>query len=159
MRENSLTVFSVAFGNSRCVGVLGATLGATVGNLQGILGLGLDYLNSVRMVTANGEIVEASETKNADLFWGMRGAGANFGIVTSATFKLHENVNGGNLTNIDLLFPGSANTTIYEALRTLDNDIPDELTINIYSMYNRTSAQVRSSRWVYLISFQGFTSR
>ncbi len=138
-----LIFISVAIGNSRCVGILGASLGGTVGNLQGVLGLGVDYLDSVRMVTANGELVEASNTQNADLFWGIRGAGANFGIVTSATFKLHDNINGGNLTSIDLLYPGSANTTIYEALKTYDDVIPNELTVNIYSLYNQTSGQVR----------------
>lgn len=104
----------------------------------------MDYLDSVRMVTANGELLEASNTQNVDLFWGMRGAGANFGIVTSATFNLHDNVNGGKLTSIDLLYPGSANTTIYEALKTYDDNIPNELTLNIASVYNQTSQQVRT---------------
>ncbi|ELR03672.1 hypothetical protein GMDG_06315 [Pseudogymnoascus destructans 20631-21] len=129
------------FGNSRCVGLLGASLGGTIGVMQGILGLGVDYLDSVRMVTSNGEIVEASKTKHADLFWGMRGAGANFGIVTSATFHLHDLLNSGDLTSIDLLYPGSANATIYEALKTYDDDIPNELTINVASTYNQTSGQ------------------
>ncbi|KAI9684236.1 MAG: hypothetical protein M1822_005709 [Bathelium mastoideum] len=137
--------------NTRCVGVLGASLGGTVGNLQGILGLGLDYLDSVRMVTANGDLVEASQTQNADLFWGMRGAGVNFGIVTSATFRLHDNVNGGNLTSVDFLYPGSANATIYEALKTYDDDIPNELTLNIASQYNETSEE--SSVLVNLVWF------
>ncbi|KAL9074399.1 MAG: hypothetical protein Q9157_004402 [Trypethelium eluteriae] len=130
------------FGNSRCVGVLGASLGGTVGVWQGILGLGVDYLDSVRLVTAQGELVEASNTQNSDLFWGIRGAGANFGIVTSATFNLHDNVNGGNLTSIDLLYPGSANATIFEALKTYDDEIPNQLTLNIGSVYNRTNGQV-----------------
>lgn len=137
-----LTNVLVAFGNSRCVGLLGASLGGTVGVLQGILGLGVDYLDSVRMVTAAGELVEASTTQNADLFWGMRGAGANYGIVTSATFNLHDNVNGGNLTSIDLLYPGSANTTLFEVLKSYDDDIPSELTLNVVSAYNQTSAEV-----------------
>ncbi|KAL9082892.1 MAG: hypothetical protein Q9165_008745 [Trypethelium subeluteriae] len=129
------------FGNSRCVGVLGASLGGTVGVWQGILGLGVDYLDSVRLVTANGELVEASSKQNPDLFWGIRGAGANFGIVTSATFNLHHNVNGGNLTSVDLLYPGSANKTVFEALQTYDDKIPNELTLNIGSVYNQTSGQ------------------
>jgi fumiquinazoline A oxidase len=111
--------------------------------MQGILGLGLDYLESVRMVTAAGDLVEASKTQNADLFWGMRGAGANFGIVTSATYRLHDNLNGGQLTNVDLLFPGTANATIYKALQTYDDKIPDELSINIASTFNQTSGEVR----------------
>jgi hypothetical protein len=131
----------IAFGNSRCVGLVGASIGGTVGNLQGILGLGVDYLDSVRLVTASGDLVEASKTKNADLFWGIQGAGHNFGIVTSATFHLHDNINGGKLTSMDLLFPGSANKTIYEALKTYDNNIPNELTLNVAAAYNATSQQ------------------
>lgn len=96
--------------------------------MQGILGLGVDYLESVRLVTASGDLIEASKTKNGELFWGIRGAGHNFGIITSATFHLHENVNGGQLTSMDLVYPGSANTTIFEALKTYDHDIPSELT-------------------------------
>ncbi|RDW58819.1 hypothetical protein BP6252_13295 [Coleophoma cylindrospora] len=129
------------FGNSRCVGLLGASMGGTVGYLQGVLGLGVDYLDSVRLVTATGDLVEASKTNNSELFWGIQGAGHNFGIVTSATFHLHDNVNGGMLTSMDLLYPGSANTTIYEALKSYDDDIPDELTLNVASAYNATSGQ------------------
>jgi len=85
--------------------------------------------------------VEASKTKNAELFWGIRGAGHNFGIITSATFRLQDNVNGGKLTSMDLLYPGSANTTIYKALKTYDKNIPNELTLNVFSAYNATSQQ------------------
>jgi hypothetical protein len=131
----------IAFGNSRCVELVGASIGGTVGNLQGVLGLGVDYLDSVRLVTASGDLVEASKTKNAELFWGIQGAGHNFGIITSATFHLHDNVNGGKLTSVDLLFPRSANKTVYEALKTYDNNIPNELTLNVAAAYNATSEQ------------------
>ncbi len=53
-------------------------------------GLVIDNLLSVQMVLANGLIVEASEAKNEDLFWAIRGAGAKFGIVTSLTYKAFE---------------------------------------------------------------------
>lgn len=68
--------------SSSCVGIVGATLGAGLGTLQGLHGVLLDSLESVRLVTASGEIVTASQTHNSDLFWGIRGAGHNFGIVT-----------------------------------------------------------------------------
>lgn len=112
-----------------------------MGNYQGILGLGVDYLESVRIVTATGDLIEVSETKHADLFWGIRGAGHNFGIITSATFRLHELVNDGKLTSVDLLYPGSANKTIYEALASYDNGIPDALTLNVAAAYNATSGE------------------
>jgi FAD/FMN-containing dehydrogenase len=54
---------------------------------MGYFGLVLDGLVSARMVTADGRVVEVSETNNSDLFWGIRGAGANFGIITSATLQ------------------------------------------------------------------------
>ncbi|KAL1881221.1 hypothetical protein Daus18300_001072 [Diaporthe australafricana] len=126
-------------GNAKCVGVIGATLGGTVGIFQGLYGLGLDSLKSVRLVTATGDLLTASATQNADLFWGIRGAGANFGIVLSATFEVHDAPNGGILTSSDFLFPPSANESVWEALKTFDDDIPDELAIYTYIIFNATA--------------------
>ena len=52
-------------------------------------GLTIDQLLSVEMVTAGGEVVRASEDENADLFWGLRGGGGNFGVVTQFEFRLN----------------------------------------------------------------------
>lgn len=54
----------------------------------------IDALVSARLVTAQGEMVEVSKTENPDLFWAIRGAGANFGIVVSATFQAHRLIDG-----------------------------------------------------------------
>ena len=54
---------------------------------MGTFGLILDALVSARVVTATGEVIEVSDTHNEDLFWTIRGAGANFGIITEATFQ------------------------------------------------------------------------
>ena len=70
-------------------GVAGLTLGGGMGRLQRKLGLTIDSLRAVELVTADGRVVRASEDENPELFWGMRGAGANFGIVTSFEFQLH----------------------------------------------------------------------
>jgi len=70
-------------------GVGGLTLGGGMGYLTGEHGLVIDNLIKVTIVTSNGSILTASETENADLFWGIRGGGCNFGVVTQLVLKLH----------------------------------------------------------------------
>ena len=70
-------------------GVAGLTLGGGIGRLQRHFGLTIDSLRSVELVTADGRLVQASAAEEPELFWGIRGAGANFGIVTSLEFELH----------------------------------------------------------------------
>jgi FAD/FMN-containing dehydrogenase len=70
-------------------GIAGFTLGGGIGWLVRKYGLALDNLISVDVVTAEGKLVHASMDNNSDLFWGVRGGGGNFGIVTSFEFKLH----------------------------------------------------------------------
>ena len=70
-------------------GVAGLTLGGGVGRLQRRFGLTIDSLRAVELVTADGQLVRASAEEESDLFWGLRGAGANFGVATSLELALH----------------------------------------------------------------------
>src|SRR5215210_1968895 len=74
----------------RQTGIAGLTLGGGHGFLMRKYGLACDNLLSVDLVTAEGRLLTASADENADLFWGLRGGGANFGVATSFEYRLHQ---------------------------------------------------------------------
>jgi len=81
-------------------GVGGFTLGGGMGRTDRKMGLAIDNLLAATLVTPAGEVVQASEDENADLFWGLRGGGGNFGVVTEFVYRLHPfnpTVFGGDL--------------------------------------------------------------
>jgi hypothetical protein len=77
-------------GTCECVGFMGPVLGGGHGFLQGYYGMAADNLLEARVVLANGTVVIASRNQNPDLFWALRGAGHNFGIVTEVTTKIYD---------------------------------------------------------------------
>jgi FAD/FMN-containing dehydrogenase len=84
-------------------GVAGLTLGGGMGRLQRKHGYTIDNLLSVDLVTADGSVRQVSDEVEPDLFWGLRGAGANFGIATAFEFRLHPI--GPNVTSGAVVFP------------------------------------------------------
>ena len=107
-------------------GLAGLTLGGGIGWLMRKYGLSIDNLSSVDVVTAEGELVTASEDVNADLFWGIRGGGGNFGIVTEFEFRLHP---VGPIVYAGLVaWPMEQSPELLRFYRDWITDIPDELT-------------------------------
>ena len=106
--------------------MLGATLGGGVGRYQGLHGLIIDSLLSAQLVTADGRILEISEDSYPDLFWGIRGAGTNLGIVTSATYQIYRLTNNGLILNSDLVFTGDKVSAYFQTLDSFGT-LPAEL--------------------------------
>jgi FAD/FMN-containing dehydrogenase len=87
-RETQLHGLAVTGGAVSTTGIAGLTLGGGIGWLMGKYGLALDNLLSVELVTAEGQVLRASDAENPDLFWAVRGGGGNFGVVTSFEYRL-----------------------------------------------------------------------
>lgn len=104
-------------------GVAGLTLGGGVGRLQRHFGLTIDNLAAVELVTADGRLVRATETDEPELFWGLRGAGWNFGIATAFEFRLHPF--GPDLHRGVLAFPASQIHEVWNVYRDYAQRAPD----------------------------------
>jgi FAD/FMN-containing dehydrogenase len=104
-------------------GVAGLTLGGGVGRLQRHFGLTVDNLAAVELVTADGRLTRASETEEPDLFWGLRGAGWNFGIATAFEFRLQPF--GPDLHRGVLTFPATKVRELWGIFREYALSAPD----------------------------------
>lgn len=108
------------------VGVAGYILGGGTGYLARKHGLACDHLVSAEVVTASGDVLRASEDENPDLFWGLRGGGANLGIVTSFESRLHEV--GPTVLGGQIVHPFDDAAGVLRAYRKVMETAPAELT-------------------------------
>jgi FAD/FMN-containing dehydrogenase len=106
-------------------GVAGLTLGGGMGRLQRRWGFSIDNMLAVDLVTAQGDRQRVSEVENPELFWGIRGAGPNFGIVTAFEFRLHEL--GAMITQGFVAYPGERAHEIAHRAREFLAWAPDEV--------------------------------
>jgi len=125
-RETQHFGLATPTGINSTTGVAGLTLGGGFGWLSRKLGLTIDNLLSVDLVTAQGNLLHASEGENEDLFWAVRGGGGNFGVVTSFEFQLHQV--GPQVLSGLIVHPLSAGGEILRGYRRLVAAAPEELT-------------------------------
>jgi FAD/FMN-containing dehydrogenase len=126
-RETQHFGLALPTGINSTTGIAGLTLGGGFGWLTRPFGMTLDNLVSADVVTADGSLVRASQTENADLFWAIRGGGGNFGIVTSFEFDLH--AVGPEVFSGLIVHPFESATDLLQEYRGVAADAPDELTI------------------------------
>jgi FAD/FMN-containing dehydrogenase len=124
-RETQLFGLAVPGGVVSTTGVAGLTLHGGLGHLRRKHGLSIDNLLSVDIVTADGQFRRASATENEDLFWAVRGAGSNFGVVTSFEFQAHPV--GPMVFVAAVFYPFEDARTILPAWREFMAAAPEEL--------------------------------
>jgi hypothetical protein len=125
-RETQAFGLAVPAGIVTHTGLAGLTLGGGIGWLERKYGLTIDQLRSVDVVTAEGEFVTAGEDDNADLFWGVRGGGGNFGIVTEFEFRL--NPVGPTVLAGPVMWAMEDSPRVLRFYREWVKEVPDELT-------------------------------
>lgn len=113
--------FAEATGTCSCVGILGPALGGGHGNQQGLHGMTSDGIINMNVVLANGTAITVSNSTHADLWWAMRGAGHNFGIVTSFEANIYPDHNKTYYYRT-YEFTGDKLEALYEELNKFHNN-------------------------------------
>jgi FAD/FMN-containing dehydrogenase len=125
-RETQLYGMAANLGFVSNTGIAGLTLGGGFGYLSRRFGWTTDNTLSMEVVTADGRIVQASERENSDLFWGLRGGGGNFGVVTKFEYKLYPV--GPEIIGGLIAWKGEDAADVLELYQSLTKQVPPELT-------------------------------
>ncbi len=125
-KEAQAFELATPLGINSTTGIAGLTLGGGFGWLSRKYGLTIDNLIGADVVTADGKLLHASESANADLFWAIRGGSGNFGIVTSFEFKLH--AIGNQVLSGLVVHPFDQAPELLGKYREYVKDLPDEMT-------------------------------
>ena len=126
-RETQLHGLAAVLGFVSNTGIAGLTLGGGFGYLTRRYGWTSDTVRSMDVVTADGRVVHASEEENTDLFWGLRGGGGNFGVVTNFEYELFPV--GPMVTAGAIAWRGESAREVLELHRTLSAGAPPELAL------------------------------
>jgi len=125
-KEAQAFALAAPLGINSTTGVAGLTLGGGFGWTTRKFGLTIDNLISADVVTADAELVHASDEENQDLFWALRGGGGNFGVVTSFEFRLHPL--GPEVLSGLVVHPLDEAGELLSRFRHIAKEAPDELT-------------------------------
>ena len=125
-RETQIHGLAAVLGFVSTTGIAGLTLGGGFGYLTRRFGWTCDTVRSMEVVTADGRVVRASEQENSDLFWGLRGGGGNFGVVTNFEYQLYPV--GPQMLGGAIAWRGEEAPAILERYRTLLAEAPPEMT-------------------------------
>jgi len=125
VQETQVYGLATTTGTVSGTGLGGLTLGGGIGWLMGKYGLTIDNLLSADLVIADGQVLTASATQHPDLFWGLRGGGGNFGVLTSFEFQLHP---VGPVLAGKIIYPLARAREVLHFYREYTATAPDELT-------------------------------
>ena len=128
-RETQVHGLAAVLGFVSRTGITGLTTGGGFGYLTRRWGWTSDNVVGMDMVTAEGQLVRASDDENDDLFWGLRGGGGNFGVVTGIDYKLYPI--GPEIIGGPVAWPASEAPGVLELYRRLIDEAPPELTLVI----------------------------
>jgi FAD/FMN-containing dehydrogenase len=137
-RQTQAVGLVTTLGTATDTGIAGLTLGGGMGRLMRKHGLACDNLRSVEIVTADGKVLRAGASDNADLFWAVRGGGGNFGVVTSFEYQLHP-LQDKVLDGVRVYSYDKA-VSVIEAVNDLGQRAPDELLLAAVLVNNPPSS-------------------